>query len=128
MGVKFLSEEWAQAMAEAVNADSTFQSVADGVELTVQQEVSGAPDGDVKYFIGIKDGQAFAEIGEGEGADLTVSQDYDTAVAIAKGDLNLQNAFMQGKVRVTGNLAKAMQYQPQLQSLEGAIGGIEVEY
>ncbi|MCE7884911.1 MAG: hypothetical protein DYH08_13835 [Actinobacteria bacterium ATB1] len=128
MAVKFLTDEWAQAMAEAVNSDDNFKSVAGGISLCVQQDITGAPAGDTSYHMGIKDGEAFCAIGAAESPDLTVKQSYDVAVQIAKGELNLQNAFMQGQVQVQGNLAIAMQYQPQLQSLEGAISGVEVEY
>ncbi|MBX7159316.1 MAG: SCP2 sterol-binding domain-containing protein [Acidimicrobiia bacterium] len=128
MGVKYLTDEWAGAMESAVNADENFQSVAGGVSLSVQQNVSGGPDGDVTYHMGIKDGKAFCALGPLDGADLTINQTYETAVAIAKGELNLQNAFMQGQIQVTGNIAIAMQYQTQLASLEGAIRGVEVDY
>lgn len=128
MGVKYLSDEWANAMQSAVNADDGFQKVAGGVSLGVQQNVTGGPDGDVTYHMGIKDGAAFCAIGALDGADLTINQTYDTAVAIAKGELNLQNAFMQGQIQVTGNIAIAMQYQTQLASLEGAVKGVEVDY
>lgn len=128
MGVKYLSDEWAAAMESAVNADTSFQSAAGGVTLSVQQDVSGGPDGDVSYHMGIKDGKAFCAMGPLDGADMTITQTYDTAVAIAKGELNLQNAFMQGQIQVAGNIALAMQYQTQLASLEGAVRGVEVDY
>ncbi|MFN8105433.1 MAG: SCP2 sterol-binding domain-containing protein [Acidimicrobiia bacterium] len=128
MGVKYLSDEWAAAMESAVNADASFQAAAGGVTLSVQQDVSGGPDGDVSYHMGIKDGKAFCAIGPLAGADMTISQTYETAVAIAKGELNLQNAFMQGQIQVAGNIALAMQYQTQLASLEGAVRGVEVDY
>ena len=66
-------------------------------------------DGDVVYHMGIKDGKSFCAIGPLDGADLTITQTYETAVSIAKGELNLQNAFMQGQIQVAGNIAIAMQ-------------------
>lgn len=128
MGVKYLSDEWAQQMESAVNSDEQFAKVASGVSLSVQQNVTGGPDGDVTYAMGIDDGKAFCRLGELEGADMTLTQTYETAVSIAKGDLNIQNAFMGGQLKVEGNLALAMQYQAQLQGLENAIRGVDVDY
>lgn len=128
MGVKYLTAEWATAMEDAVNSNEAFQAAAGGVTLSVQQNVTGGPDGDVTYHMGIKDGKAFCALGALDGADMTINQTYETAVSIAKGELNLQNAFMQGQIQVTGNIAIAMQYQTQLASLEGAIRGVDVDY
>lgn len=128
MGVKYLTAEWATAMEDAVNANEGFQAAASGVTLGVQQNVTGGPDGDVTYHMGIKDGKAYCAIGPLDSADMTINQTYETAVSIAKGELNLQNAFMQGQIQVTGNIAIAMQYQTQLASLETAIRGVEVDY
>lgn len=128
MAVKFLSEEWATAIQDAVNNDENFKNVAGSISICVQQEITGCPDGDKTYHMGINDGEAFVELGVTDKADLTLKQSYATAVAIAKGELNLQSAFMGGQIQVQGNLALAMQYQPALQSLEGAISNVEVDY
>ena len=119
--MKYLSQEWAQAASDALNSNEQFTNAIKGVTLTVQQNVSGAPEGDTGYYMQIQDGNAAMNIGQAENADVTISQDYDTAVAIAKGELNAQNAFMTGKIKVTGNMAKLMQHQGAFAGLEGAL-------
>ena len=67
-------------------------------------------------------------LGTLEGADVTVKQTYDTATAISKGDLNTQSAFMTGKLKVSGNLAKLMMHQGAIQQWGAAVSELDVEY
>lgn len=115
---KFLSEEWAQQMTDLLMSSDDFKSGIANVDLTMGQVVTGAPDGDVHYYLQVQDGAAKVAIGEAEAADVTAEQDYATAVEIQKGELNMQNAFMTGRIKVTGDLTKIMQHQAALSGLE----------
>ena len=53
---------------------------------------------------------------------------YETAAAISKGELNTQTAFMTGKLKVSGNLAKLMMQQAAITQWAAAVKGMEVEY
>ena len=44
MAVKFLSEEWAQAMTEALNSSDDFKSAAASQQAKLQQVVTDAPE------------------------------------------------------------------------------------
>jgi putative sterol carrier protein len=57
-----------------------------------------------------------------------VKQNYDTAAAIAKGELNTQTAFMTGKLKVSGNLAKLMMHQNAVQQWSAAVSDMKVEF
>ncbi len=118
---KYLSEEWAQQATAALNSSDAFKNAIQGVTLCVQQNVTGGPDGDKTYHMKVDGGEASMAMGEAETPDVTISQDYETAVAIAKGELNAQNAFMTGKMKVAGNMAKLMQHQGAFANLEGAM-------
>ncbi len=126
--VKFLSQEWARALTDLLNASPEFRATAGNVELTMAQVVTGGPDGDVTYHLRIDRGEATVALGEAETPDVTATQSYSTAVAIARGDLTMQNAFMTGRLRVTGNLAKVMAHQASLVGLEALREDLAVEY
>ncbi len=128
MGVQFLSEEWAQEASRMLNEHSGFVSAVANVDLTLQFKVSDSPSGEVDYHFAIAGGNATVALGVAEGADVSVSSTYDTAVAISKGDLNTQAAFMTGKLKVSGNLAKLMMHQAALTSYASAVEPMEVDY
>ncbi len=107
----FLSEEHMTTGTGALNADAGFQGATSGVDLALQFEVTDAPTGPIDYYLAVGDGVATLALGTLDDADASVASDYETASAIAKGELNVQMAFMTGKIKVGGNMAKVMMYQ-----------------
>lgn len=128
MAVKFLSDEWAAAVTGALDAHDAFKAAIGNAELRLQFDVAGGPDGDISYFLEAAGGHSKVALGTVDGADVTVGQSYETAAAIFKGELNIQTAFMTGKLKVSGNLAKLMMHQSAIQQWNNAVSGMEVEY
>lgn len=124
----FLSDDHFSLAHEALNADPGFLASIANVDLTVQFDVSGAPDGEVSYHLQVADGAVQTAIGPLEGADVTVSSDYETSQAISKGELNVQMAFMTGKIKVGGNMAKIMMHQAVLNDYSRVLSGLDIEY
>ena len=129
MAVKFLSEEWAQEVTNALNSSEQFQSTASNQAVKLQQVVTDTPDGgEAKYYFTLDGGKAQVGIGEITEAEATLTQSYETAVAITKQELNAQNAFMQGKLKISGNMMKLMQLQGVFNAMPQAVTDVEVEY
>ncbi len=129
MAVKFLTEEWASAMTDALNSSDDFKSAAGSQQVKLQQVVTDTPDGgEGKYYFVLDNGSAQVSLGELSDAEATISQNYETAVAITKSELNAQNAFMQGKLKISGNMMKLMQLQGVFNTMPRAVSGVEVEY
>jgi putative sterol carrier protein len=57
--------------------------------------------------------------GEGKNADTTISVSLADFERMAKGDLDHTSAFMQGKLRVAGDMGLAMKVGPVLQKVSG---------
>lgn len=127
--VKFLTDEWATAVKSALNGSDSFQNASKGVNLCIQQVITDVPDkGEAKYWVKIDDGSFDAANGETETPDVTITQSYDTAVAMNKAELNAQAAFMQGKLKVSGNMGKLLQHQGVLQAMTPVLTSVSAEY
>lgn len=57
--------------------------------------------------------------GEGKTADCTISVSLETFEKMVKGELDGTSAFMQGKLRVAGDMGLAMKLGPILQKARG---------
>jgi putative sterol carrier protein len=129
VGVKFLTEEWASTMTEKLNSSDEFKQAASGQNVKLQQVVTDTPDGgEGKYYFTLDGESAEVGIGEVSDAEATISQNYETAVAINKQELNAQNAFMQGKLKISGNMMKLMQLQGVFNAMPKAVSDVDVEY
>lgn len=87
----------------------------------LQYVLTGSPEGEVKYYWIIEDGKLLENrLGELVDAEVTLTEAYEDAMAIQKGDLDANAAFMQGKIQVDGDVAKLMALLPITMSPEFA--------
>ncbi len=101
---EFLSDAWIDALDASVRA----VALPEEVRLVVQQVVQDADGPEVAYAIRMADGRAQVERGRVADADVTFTQDRATAVAIARGDLSAQVAFLAGRLRVGGDIRQVI--------------------
>jgi putative sterol carrier protein len=128
VAVKFLSEDWANSVEEALNASESFRNSAGSQSAKIQQVVT-SPGGEKKYWFLLESGKASVGIGElAETVDATITQDYETASAIMKNELSAVAAYMSGKLRVSGDLMKLMQLQGALGQMPAALKDLDIEY
>ncbi len=128
MSVQFLTDEWATAVQGAVNSSDAFRSAVANAALKLQFNISDAPGGEISYYLAAADGEAEVSLGQVDEPDVTVGESYETAIGISKGDLNVQTAFMSGKLKVEGNLAKLMMHQNAIMQWQAATKDLEVDY
>lgn len=111
----FLTQGW----LDAHTAAGAELPVRAGVTARLQMVVTGSPSGEVSYVQTIEDGRVVAgELGRSDEVDLTLTYPAAEAAAIAKGELDLSAAFMQGKAKLVGDVGSLMAVMPLVQSME----------
>jgi putative sterol carrier protein len=90
-----------------------------GATARLQYVVTGGPDGEVRYYSVLENGKMIENaLGDDPDAEVTMTTSYEDSVSMAKGELDANAAFMQGKVKVAGNMGKVMSLLPLTQSPE----------
>jgi putative sterol carrier protein len=114
----FLSEEWtsaAKALESQLGEDPAAGVTTPAQSIRMNLVVTEVPFGgaDVEAHLDTSSGQIKLDLGHLETPELKVTLDYATAKAILV-DGNFQagmQAFMQGKVKVEGDMSKLLQLQ-----------------
>ena len=128
MPVKFLSEEWANALKTELNQSEAFRRAAAGQRATIQQVITDHDGGAKHYWITIDDGRIDLGVGDVQGEDATITQSYGSAAALARGELSPVTAFMTGRLKVAGNMGLILGLQGAFAQLPAAMARIDVEY
>jgi putative sterol carrier protein len=127
MPVRFLSPDWTQELEKRLNASDAFRAAAASADVTIQNVINTS-DGPKRYWMKFEGGTVDLEAGDADKPDATIEQDYDTAVALAKSELNPVTAFMTGKIRINGSMMLLMQLQGALSELAKEMQEIDVDY
>lgn len=125
--MRFLSEEWARALKEALNANEAFRRGTLGQTVRLQQVIL-TPEGEVRYWIRIEDGTIDLGLGDVAEPHATITQDYGTAVAMARSELSPVTAFMTGRLKVSGDLGVLMGLAGPFSQLPEVMRQLDVEY
>lgn len=117
----FLSDEWiaaARAIRSEVAAEPGHEAPAATVPVRMNQVITEVPfgDGTLDAHLDTSSGALEMETGHLDDPDVTVTLDYDTAKSIfVDGTLERgMKAFMDGKIRVQGDMAKLISALQQM--------------
>ena len=127
MPVQFLSDEWVEELKQRLNASESFRKNA-GTNATLQQVITGGPQGERRYWIKIMDGQIDMAPGDVDKPDARITQDYETAAGMARAEISPVSAFMTGKLKVNGSMMLLMQLQGAIAELPKAMDEMDIDY
>ena len=116
--IRYLSLDWIAALSAQVAASDQMREIASSHTIGVTQVVRNGPEGDVTYHLCVADGEASFGAGPADPEDVKMEQDWDTAVAVATGELNAQEAFIGGRIRLFGDQQKLLDAQPVFSALD----------
>lgn len=112
---KYLTQEWLDEARELAK-DLPGR---DGASTTIQYVVNSGPDGTIKYYWVLENGRLLeSQLGEIAEPEITMTLSYDDSVSIQRGELDANAAFMQGRMKVAGNMGKVMALMPLTMSPE----------
>jgi putative sterol carrier protein len=107
----YLSSEWRDEALRKLKSELTPDRM-NNVTTSMTNIVNACPDGVERFlFIECKDGVVTrVETGTGEApeAEFRIIGDYDVFSRISRAELGSQKALMTGKLKLKGNLAKAL--------------------
>lgn len=121
MAHRFLSDEWMDA-ARGIREKYADEVPEVDAVLRINQVITDVPFGDetVHSFLDTSSGSVVMELGELDEADVTITTDYATAQAlfVDQDPAVAMQSFMNGKVKVQGDMMKLMAMQTSLPSNE----------
>jgi hypothetical protein len=116
--VQFLSPEWVDALdAAARSRPGRAAASRPPVRLIVQQTVRDTAWGDVTYAVEMSDDGVAVHAGPVDDPTVTLTTDLRTAAAIARGELAAQLAFMEGRLRIGGDVRALLTHGPGIAEL-----------
>jgi putative sterol carrier protein len=111
----FLTDAWFDALDEGARS----AHLDEGVRVVIQQVVLDGADGtEVAYAVRAVDGAISIHRGRVADADVTFTQDRATAEAIHRGELSAQSAFIEGRLRLGGDLRAVIERATALAALD----------
>lgn len=110
---RFLTPEWLEAMQRLADKAEVPRDAA----IVVAHEVTGTPDGDVRFRFAAADGQLSFTWDTSDDADVTLLENYATAVAIARGELPAQQAVAEGRLKLRGDVGALVRNGPAIAAL-----------
>lgn len=99
----FLSDQWVE---ELKNLGSKLPKVQ-GASISCQYEISGTPEGKIRYYIVWKEGSVSeASKGKLDNPECSFTAKYDDIREIFFGRISTEEAFMRGDLKVEGDYKK----------------------
>lgn len=102
-------EEIMATIEEIINANNGPIS---GLSIKYQFEISGDEEG--IYQLDLQDGKASIAQGAGEGVQCTLKMSFKNFKKFLAGQLNGTAAFMMGKLKIDGDITKALKLESLL--------------
>lgn len=122
--IRYLSLEWIRELTREVADSERLAELAEQHPIGVTEVVTAGPEGDFTYHLQVGDGIARFGAGPADPEDVRIEQTWQTAVGVATGATNAQQAFITGEIRVTGDQAKLIEAQPVFAALDGVFSSV----
>ena len=121
--VELLTQDWLDAQREA----TASLPERPGASARIEYRVAGGPDGEVVFHTELEDGRIVVnELGADPDADFAVLIRHPDYLEVVRGELDQNVGFMQGRIKVTGNIGRMLSVLPVTTSAEWRAASAQV--
>jgi putative sterol carrier protein len=128
---QYLTEEWRAEAERRLKAELTPERM-NHITSSMSNVYLDCPGGDTKYLLFRFEDGALAEIvlgtGEPPAAEFLITGSYDVFAQISRAELGAQKALMTGKLKLKGNMIKALKLAAIADRLNKVLAGIPAAY
>lgn len=119
----YLSPAWFDDVNQVARAADELRRTTSGARVVLQQVVT-RPAGDVRYWVRLDDGSVQVGPGDAERPTATVTQSYETAVAVSRGERSIEDAILAGETRLAGDIGALVRHLAALQSVAATLAAV----
>lgn len=130
MSIPFLSAEYMDAATAALAERAELGGMIGDLQLRLQFRVTDPPGEEepIFYYLAFADGSARMGLGEVEDPNVRISSSYETAAGLAREEIKDQIAFLTGKLKVSGNMARLMANLNTFLEVRKTLKELDVEF
>jgi len=127
----YLSPPWAQEAKRRLETELDPAKM-NGITTSMVNLYGNCPDGKERWLLVECSEGRLANFAAGEGeapaAEFRISGDYKVFAAISRAEMGSQRALMTGKLKLRGNMAKALRLAPLADRINKVLSEIPAEY
>ncbi len=128
---RYLTEEWRTEAERRLKAELTPERM-NHITSSMSNVYLDCPGGETKYLLFRFEEGALAEIALGAGeppaAEFLITGSYDVFAQISRAEMGAQKALMTGKLKLKGNMIKALKLAAIADRLNKVLAGIPAVY
>ena len=128
----YLSPEWGAEVKKRLQEGLTPEKM-NNLSSSMNNIYTNCPHGAAEkyFFVGFSDGVVDrVEVGDGTGpkAEFTITGDYEVFAQISRAELGSQKALMGGKLKLRGNMVKALKLASLCDRINKIIATIPTQF
>ena len=116
--VRYLGLDWIEAICTRAAENAYLQSLGSTLNIGITQMVSDGPEDTVLYHLQVRDNAVTFGAGPADPEHVRLEQEWETAVAVATGEMAAEDAFITGAIRIGGDAQMLLHSQEIFAALD----------
>ena len=129
--IQYLTPQWREEAEKRLKAELSPQRM-NLISSSMSNIYQNCPDGKTRHLVFFYENGELTQLILGEGeppqAEFRITGDYETFAKISRAELGSQRALMTGKLKLKGNMVKALKLASIADRINKVLSKIEAEY